>query len=212
MFFLDRLIAQIAARATADQIGPDQKSGRARLNSFISPAGVIRAIIPTRSVNQIFPSGPAVIKVGRTPGGSFRSATTPAGVTRKILPPPAVTQRLPSGPAAIRSTLDASGIGNSVISPAVVIRPIRLPLNSVNHRFPSGSRSDFLGLRIGRRHGEFRDSALRCDTPDARASFLGEPEIPIGSRRDPGRTAVGVGDRELGDRSRRRHAPDPIRS
>ncbi len=75
------------------------------VNSVTTPAGVIRPIrLPSNSVNQRLPSGPAAIPVGRAAGGDAggNSVTTPAGVIRPIrLPENSVNQRLPSGPAAI---------------------------------------------------------------------------------------------------------------
>ncbi len=68
------------------------------------PGGVIRPILlPTVSVNQRLPSGPAAMPAGPLPAVGLRnSVTSPPGVMRPIrLPVNSVNQRLPSGPAAM---------------------------------------------------------------------------------------------------------------
>ena len=92
-------------------------------------------------------------------------------------------------------------------TPAVVIRPIWLVSNSVNHRLPSGPPvmpED--AARRGQR--ELGDRPVGRDPADLVAAVLGEPELAVGSRRDP-RIGFAVGDRELG-RSRRTGVIRPI--
>ncbi len=92
------------------------------------------------SVNQRFPSGPAVItcKLAFVVGILY-SVTVPAVVILPILfAVCSVNQRFPSGPVVISSGLLLVGALYSVIVPAVVILPILSPLCSVNQRFPSG--------------------------------------------------------------------------
>src|SRR5215213_3079919 len=82
-------------------------AGRPELNSSMTPAGVIRpiALVVPWSVNQMLPSGPAVIDLGSLP--AFRpvlnSWIAPAGVIRPIagVVPPSTNHTLPSGPRAI---------------------------------------------------------------------------------------------------------------
>ena len=73
------------------------------LNSVMAPPMVIFPIRPLDSVNQSFPSGPAVIPRGSPPTvGTTNSVMAPAGVIRPILfPTNSVNHRFPSGPAAI---------------------------------------------------------------------------------------------------------------
>src|SRR5215813_8410574 len=101
---------------------------------------VIRPILlPSYSVNQRLPSGPAVIPLSWLASvRTSNSVSVPLGVIYPILLP-AVNQRLPSGPAVIPlSRLASVGTANSVSVPLGVIRPILLPSYSVNQRLPSG--------------------------------------------------------------------------
>src|SRR3989442_9317195 len=91
-------------------------------NSVIFPLGLMRPIwLPSYSVNQRLPSGPAVILSGELPDvGRRNSVIFPLGVMRPIwLTLFSVNQRLPSGPAVIPSgPLAYVGIVNSVSFPA----------------------------------------------------------------------------------------------
>jgi hypothetical protein len=118
------------------------------------------------SVNQIRPSGPAVIPSGLLfavgTGISRTSLLEVAfGVMRPTrlwsVPATSVNHRFPSGPAVMPDgeTL-AVGMGISSpapICPAVVMRPILLPKYSVNHSRPSGPvvipRGVLLAVGIG---------------------------------------------------------------
>src|SRR5512142_562116 len=87
-------------------------------NSVITPAVVIRPILlPSASVNQRAPSGPAVMPAGALFGvGTANSVITPAVVIRPILLSLiSVNQRAPSGPDAIACVelLTPLGITNS---------------------------------------------------------------------------------------------------
>src|SRR5579885_433410 len=141
-------------------------SGRAATvgtaNSVMVPLGVMRPILPpplqsplpTQSVNQRLPSGPAVMSQGALSGrpsalGTANSVMVPLGVMRPILLPPmqnpfesrahSVNQRLPSGPAVMpKDPLLGVGRANSVMVPLGVMRPIWWPGYSVNQRLPSG--------------------------------------------------------------------------
>src|SRR5260370_13660685 len=87
-----------------------------------------RAILLLRSVNQMAPSGPVVMKAEvLSDVGSGNSLIVPVGVMRPILPG-SVNQRLPSGPAVMSSEELLGGSGNSLIVPVGVMRPI-LPLS-----------------------------------------------------------------------------------
>ncbi len=61
-----------------------------------------------------------------------------------------------------------------------------------------------------RRHGELRDRSCRRHPTDTVALDLGEPQVPVRTRSDPGRPAPERRQRELRDRARRRHARDPV--
>src|SRR5712692_4429412 len=102
----------------------------------------MRPILPTASVNQRSPSGPAVISVGLLlVVGVGVKVIVPDVVIRPIradCEPSRVNQRLPSGPVVI-SSVDALlvGIVKEVNLPEVVIFTISRA-RSVNHRLPSG--------------------------------------------------------------------------
>src|SRR5258708_12855554 len=106
-----------------------------------------RPILLLRSVNQMAPSGPLVMKAEvLSDVGSGNSLIVPVGVMRPILPLwSSVNQRLPSGPAVMPNKLLRAGTGNSLIWPAGVMRPIlptsvplcRLGIISANHTPPS---------------------------------------------------------------------------
>src|SRR5260370_30484522 len=83
-----------------------------------------RAILLLRSVNQMAPSGPVVMKAEvLSDVGSGNSLIVPVGVMRPILPG-SVNQRLPSSPAVMSSEELLGGSGNSLIVPVGVMRPI----------------------------------------------------------------------------------------
>src|SRR5437870_3518512 len=86
-------------------------------NSVTTPVGVMRPM-PLASVNQMFPSAPAVIVKAPAEGvESGNSVMTPAGVMRPIWSAlDSVNQRLPSGPTVIPAGPALGvGSGNSVI-------------------------------------------------------------------------------------------------
>ena len=105
----------------------------------MTPAGVMR---PTgvgldASVNQTFPSGPAVIANGAAPAvGVGNSVIAPVlGMIRAIrFAVCSVNQTLPSGPAVICcGPAFAVGMSNSVTPPAVVTRATWFDPPSVIH-------------------------------------------------------------------------------
>ena len=115
------------------------------------PEGVILPILPADSVNQILPSGPAVMSKGRALADKplVKVVTVPDGVIWPMrVAPGTVNQRLPSGPAVIEpSPLDAGKIAGryrvttppGVILPTSVGLPIFDPLCApTNQRLPSG--------------------------------------------------------------------------
>ena len=122
-------------------------------NSVIAPAGVMRPILPARSVNQRLPSGPTVMPSGVAFAvGIGNSATSvPVVVTLPILLPLySVNQRLPSGPTA---------------------RPL-MPLASAHHRE--------LGDRP--RRGDPADLArVEHREPEVAVGPRHEPEEPAGA-------------------------------
>src|SRR5712692_1337639 len=95
---------------------------------------------PNGSVNQMFPSGPAVIQ-----NGELRPLTgsviTPLGVIRPIFPDaPSTNHRLPSGPVATAPG-NEFGVGIGKLVSFLVARSRRhtlLPGTWVNQMFPSG--------------------------------------------------------------------------
>src|SRR5258708_7560244 len=105
-----------------------------------------RPILLLRSVNQMAPSGPVVMKAEvLSDVGSGNSLIVPVGVMRPILPG-SVNPRLRYGTAVMSSEELLGGSGNSLIVPVGVMRPI-LPLSplvfgmlttSVNQRALSG--------------------------------------------------------------------------
>ena len=112
--------------------------------NVIAPAGVMKpTTLLLKSVNQTFPSGPAVMPNGRMrlPAGSVNVVITPAVVMRPMrLLSPLVNHRFPSEPAVMSNGWSTASAGsvNVVTAPAVVMRPIRLLLLLVNHSAPSG--------------------------------------------------------------------------
>src|SRR5438093_12561081 len=96
----------------------------------MAPPGVMRPILlPSASVNQRAPSGPAVIPTGELLAGIANSVRAPVGVMRPILLPPSpVNQRGPSGPAVILTGRAlAGGRGGSVRWLGGVMRRSLLP-------------------------------------------------------------------------------------
>jgi len=84
------------------------------VSSVICPAGVINAIWPTDpSLNQILPSGPGVMSIGKLKVGVRNSVMTPSGVIRATwLRFCSVNHRLPSGPTVMEiGWLSELGIG-----------------------------------------------------------------------------------------------------
>ena len=142
------------------------------------------------SVNQTFPSGPAVMPSGLLPVGRGNSVMMPVGVMRAILGDdgPTVNHMLPSGPAAmvtgnlplVRTAPPASA------TPPVVILTIAAGFDSnVNQRWPSAPAAMLSARRL---------THPTCGTqvcprpklvnvpPGVRRpieSGVGEPEIPI---------------------------------
>jgi hypothetical protein len=131
-------------------------------NSLRTPAGVIRPIHPSASVNQRAASDPTAIPCDVRPPGTRKRRLTPSVV---ILPIPlsmrllCVNHSALSGPVAM-STGDKKAVGrpgtpatsgNSVIAPSVVMRPIRSEVlspsapPSVNQSAPSGPATIFDG-------------------------------------------------------------------
>jgi hypothetical protein len=94
------------------------------------------------SVNQTFPSGPAVIPAGFLPLASGKGVIAPPVVMRWTVSaagPFPVNHRLPSGPAVMPLGSVSTGRAKGVAVPAVVIRPIVSAAPFVtNHRLPSG--------------------------------------------------------------------------
>lgn len=120
-------------------------------NSEMIPLGVIRPTeAAARSVNQILPSGPAVMRKGPFGPVSANSVIPPATVILPIRSPPpdvppfsskspsnSVNQRLRYGPSAMNFGDPPLGTAYSAITPDGVILPILLDC-SVNHTVPSG--------------------------------------------------------------------------
>ena len=118
------------------------------VNSVIAPPVVICPILlPTLSVNQRLPSGPATIPAGELPGvGMTNSMTSPAGVMRPILLAVAsVNHRLPSGPSAMpvgvafkvgtaNSVIVCAAQGSAAISAAAAAIPIPSERRPVTHQ------------------------------------------------------------------------------
>src|SRR5262249_59313589 len=74
-----------------------------------APAVVIRPTPVAPPMNQIAPSGPAVMVSWEPPTGN--SVTTPAGVIRPMfLAKLSVNHKLPSGPAAMPKGLEIGGL------------------------------------------------------------------------------------------------------
>ena len=99
----------------ANARGPESAAGI--VNSVITPAGVMRPILPpANSPNQILPSLPSAIARGWLFGvGISHSVILPFGVIRAMrLPPCSENHRLPSLPSAMmRGELSACGSRNS---------------------------------------------------------------------------------------------------
>src|SRR3989442_311649 len=100
-------------------------------------------LLPSVSVNQRFPSAPAVISRGLLSlVGTAYSMIDPVVLMRPILLAAfSVNHRLPSGPAVMPDSPGLGvGTGYSIIAPVVVMRPMLLTLilSSVNQRLPSG--------------------------------------------------------------------------
>src|ERR1700687_2956362 len=83
--------------------------------------------LPFSSVNQTFPSGPPVIRVGPLPAVSGNSSMAPSRPMRPMRPATSVNHTTSSGPVVMPSGPVAGvGITNSVMTPAGVILPMRL--------------------------------------------------------------------------------------
>ena len=163
------------------------------------------------SVNQSRPSGPVVMSPGLHPfkpySWPYSSREVPSSVIRPILFVPfSVNQIAPSGPTVIPSGALPGGSSHSLQTGGFpgVSRPTLggLAPNSVNHRFPSGPAVISAGAlgTVGIWYS--RDGAVGRDPADPVPVLLGEPERPVGAHGDPGRLAVGVGQREFRDRCR----------
>src|SRR5436190_12313241 len=136
----------------------------------IVPWGVISPILPAEaySVNQTFPSGPAVMPKGEVLWASGYSLRTPFVVMRPIMfESNSVNQSAPSSPTVI-SVAQASlcGMENSVNWPSVVTRPILLGACSGEPQGPVGARGDPPGSAFGRWRTELRDRAAGSDPSD----------------------------------------------
>src|SRR5215472_4436950 len=123
-------------------------------NSVRTPSGVMRPmLLPSRSVNQTLPSGPAVISHGAARRvGTGNSVSKPPGVMRPIrFPGISVNHRFPSGPAVITRGCPPALTGYSVTAPVDgTSRPIApaaaVVRCSVNHTLPSDPTATELGL------------------------------------------------------------------
>jgi hypothetical protein len=140
-----RPILSLSANQRAPSVPAVIPSGElpdASENRVTTPAGVMRPTLSlSSSVNQRFPSGPAVMS-GRwllIPGARGNSATEPPAAMRPmLLAMDSVNQRVPSGNFVMPvGWLKAVGTVISVTPPAVLIRPILPPPPSVNQRAPS---------------------------------------------------------------------------
>src|SRR5260221_7244208 len=76
----------------------------------------ILAVVPASSVNERWPSGPAVMPSSLLTG-TGNKVMLPLGVMRPIVPALSVNQRLPSGPAVMPKAVP-EGTLNSVTVPA----------------------------------------------------------------------------------------------
>lgn len=108
-----------------------------RLNSRTLPDGVIRPIwFSAGSVNQTFPSGPAVMNCGWAPAliPCENSVGLPVGVIRPIRSVlTSVNHTLPSGPAVVpRGPACVLMPGRVCDGARGVIRAMRSPRNSAN--------------------------------------------------------------------------------
>ena len=176
-------------------------------NSVITPAGVMRPIsLLPYSVNQRFPSGPAVMIRGFSPGvGSWNSVTVPEGVMRPMALPPgpvSVNHMFPSGPAVMEYGIDpaVTPVRNSVIAPSMVTRAIpaldgALSAFSATHMLPSGPAAIPSGVEPADRPVENSVTSpavvMRAMAPDGWVNHMlpsGPAAIPIGagSAADPG--------------------------
>src|SRR5215469_11696081 len=124
-------------------------------NSVRTPSGVILPILlPSRSVNHTFPSGPAVISHGADRGvGTANSVIWPVvGSMRPTrLPGISVNHRFPSGPAVITRGCPPEVTGYSVTAPVAAISRAMAPAvdavrRSVNQTLPSDPTATEVGL------------------------------------------------------------------
>src|SRR5215472_8265386 len=130
-------------------------AGVGMANSVITPSGVIRPmLLPRSSVNQRFPSGPAVISHGAERGvGTVNSLIWPVlGSMRPTrLPGISVNHRFPSGPAVITRGCPPAVTGNSATAPVAGISRATAPAvaafrRSVNQTLPSDPTATEVGL------------------------------------------------------------------
>src|SRR5690349_94745 len=116
---------------------------------------VSKAITP---LNQIAPSGPAIILSIRKPAGRGKLVNAPLGVMRIMndvnvpLSSSPLIQVAPSDPIAIASryicpAASSVGMGNSVLAPSGVTRPIAGPRkeDAEYQRLPSGAAVNAFG-------------------------------------------------------------------
>src|SRR5258705_1818474 len=96
-------------------------AGVGMANSVTTPSGeILPMLLPRRSVNHTFPSGPAVISHGADFAVGTANSTIPpvVGSTRPTrLPGISVNHKLPSGPAVITRGCPPAVTANSEISP-----------------------------------------------------------------------------------------------
>src|SRR5215469_1250643 len=126
-------------------------------NSVRTPSGVILPILlPSRSVNHTFPSGPAVISHGADRGvGTANSVIWPVvgSMRPTLLPGISVNHRFPSGPAVITRGCPPAVTGNSVTAPVDGTSRATAPVGdavrrSVNHTSPSEPTATEVGLLL----------------------------------------------------------------
>jgi hypothetical protein len=109
--------------------------GVGKPNSLMAnPATAMRPIrLAARSVNQMAPSAPVVIPVGRLPGvGRVNSLNRPAWSSRPMRPfSGSVNQTAWSGPPVISPGVAPDGMEKIAMTPPALMRPMALMLASV---------------------------------------------------------------------------------
>ena len=102
-------------------------------------------------------------------------------------------------------------VGRDSPDPVAIDFPaIHAPVSNRNHRFPSAPVVMSPGPLFGTGQCELRDLTARCHAADLAGIELGEPHVPVRTRRDRARAAVRRRYRELRDHSLRRDAADAI--